>query len=189
MNATIRLIIQYNIAWQSCSWESGGSFSSNTASSLVVIKLSLSRDGMNAMTQHAQWLDRSMAALQSSCSAALSFRRGLKLAQVGVKETIASSPRTTCVSTTVWKEPWLMDSTKNHWESSDLTLVGVHVGLEREDFSVATARSSVQVQACQELHVPHSCCVHLHQVLHPAGLLLRALQGRKADVRRNLAKL
>lgn len=82
-----------------------------------------------------------------------------------------------------------MDSTRTTGNQSDLTLVGVHVGLEREDFSVATARSPVQVQACQELHVSHSGSVHLHQVLHPAGLLLRALQRRKASVQRNLGKI
>lgn len=57
-------------------------------------------------------------------------------------------------------------------DRSDLALVGVHVGFEREDFGVAPGGSAVQVQAGQELHVPDPSSVHLHQVLHPARLLL-----------------
>lgn len=80
-----------------------------------------------------------------------------------------------------WKEPW--HGSNQSQQESDLTLVGMHVGLEWENFSVATACSSVQVQSRQEFHVSYSCCVHLHEVLHPAGLLLRALQGQREKYR------
>lgn len=57
-------------------------------------------------------------------------------------------------------------------QGSDFTLVGVHVGLEREDFGVAATGPAVQVQTRQDLHVFDPGRVHLHQVLHPARLLL-----------------
>ena len=65
-----------------------------------------------------------------------------------------------------------------HWSLSDFTLVGVHVGLEGEDLRVASCGSAVKIQACQNLHVSDPSCMHLHQILHPAGFFLRTLQGQ-----------
>ena len=63
---------------------------------------------------------------------------------------------------------------------SDFALVRVQVGLEGQDLLVGAAGAAVEVQAREDLHVAHTGRVGLHQLLHPLGLLVCTLRGRKS---------
>lgn len=60
----------------------------------------------------------------------------------------------------------------------NLALVCMQVCLEGQDFWIAPARLPVEVQTSEVLNVSHPSCVHLHEILYPLGLILRALQGK-----------
>lgn len=62
-----------------------------------------------------------------------------------------------------------------------ITLKGVQVGFVSQDAGVGEVGGSVEVEARQDLDVPHSRCVELQQVFDPLRLVLGALQRHRQN--------
>lgn len=57
-----------------------------------------------------------------------------------------------------------------------ITLEGVQVGFEGQGADVGEVSGSVQVEACQDLHISNPGRMMLQQVFNPLGIILSTLQ-------------
>lgn len=70
------------------------------------------------------------------------------------------------------------DCTLPMMKESDLALIRMQVGLERQNFWIAAASLSEKVETGEMFNVSHPSCMHLYEVFYPSGLILWALRWK-----------